>query len=381
MVALSAEQRAIQDVARRVTEMVLRPSADRIDRERLFPGENLKALADGGLMGILVPAEYGGQGGTLSDLALVCEQLGWGCASTAMCYLMHACGCAIISSKATPEQGERWLRTAARGESIATLAFSERGSGAHFYSPEIKAERRDGVFHLTGNKSFVTSGGHAHLYPVLVNASGEQGLNMLVVTPNLPEVSFDGQWEGIGMAGNSSITMVLSNATVPEKNLLGREGDGQEVVFSVVAPTFLIGLAAVNVGISQAALDGAVEHARSRLYPTGQSLAEVQIIQTYLAEMSSTTQAARQLVLEAARAADAGEEPALTLVMQAKVVATEASRTVTDQAMQVGGGQAYSRRLSLERHWRDARAGSVMAPTNEVLKEWLGKVLTGQPMF
>ena len=381
MAALTREQAALQDSARRIAASDLLSGADKIDRERSYPSENLKALADAGLMGILVPLDHGGRGGTLTDLAVVCEQLGWGCASTAMCFLMHACGCAVIASRATKEQAERWLRPAARGEALATLAFSERGSGAHFYSPEIKAERRDGAFYLKGRKSFVTSGGHAQLYPVLVNASGAPGMDILAVTPDLPGVSFEGLWDGLGMAGNSSITMVLSDVAVPVDNLLGKEGDGQDVVFGVVAPTFLVGLAAVNVGISQAALDSAVEHARGRRYPTGESLAEVQIIQTYLAEMSSATQAARQLVMEAARAADDGEGSALPMVMQAKVVATEASRKVTDQAMQVGGGQAYGRHLPIERHWRDARVGSVMAPTNEVLKEWLGKLLTGLPLF
>ena len=381
MAALTKEQAALQDTARRIAASDLLAMANEIDRERSYPSENLEALADGGLMGILVPADYGGYGGTLMHLALVSEQLGWGCASTAMCFLMHACGCAVIAAKATKEQAARWLRPATRGEAIATLAFSERGSGAHFYSPEIKAERRDGAFHLEGRKSFVTSGGHAQLYPVLVNASGAEGMNMLAVTPDLPGVSFEGEWDGLGMAGNSSITMVLSDVAVPVENLLGKEGDGQDVVFGVVATTFLVGLAAVNVGIAQAALDSAVEHAKGRRYPTGQSLAEVQVIQMYLAEMSSATQAARQLVLEAARAFDVGDEAALPLVMQAKVVATEASQKVTDQAMQVGGGQAYGRRLPIERHWRDARAGSVMAPTNEVLKEWLGRILTGLPLF
>jgi isovaleryl-CoA dehydrogenase len=381
MATLSQAQQALQATARNVAAKALRPAAEAIDRERRFPAENLKALADAGLMGVLVPARYGGSGGTLTDLVIVCEQLGWGCASTAMCYLMHSCGCAVIASRATPGQGERWLRPAAQGASIATLAFSERGSGAHFYTPEIKAERRNGAFHINGRKSFVTSGGNAHLYPVLVNASAEPGLDLLIVTPDMRGVNFEGRWDGIGMAGNSSISMALSDVAVPGENLLGKEGDGQDVVFNVVAPTFMVGLAAVNVGIAQAALDEAAEHARTRRYPSGQVLAEVQVIQMYLAEMSSVTQAARQLTLEAARAADAGEPSALPLVMQAKVVATEASSRVTDLAMQVGGGQAYSRRLPLERHWRDARAGSVMAPTNEVLKEWLGKVLTGLPLF
>ena len=381
MAPTNSAQRGLQDIAHRIATTALRPQATQIDRERLFPSQSLTALADAGLWGILVPTGYGGRGGTLTELATVCEQAGWGCASTAMCFLMHSCGCAVIASKATPEQGERWLRPAARGEALATLAFSERASGAHFYSPEITVQRRDGALHLTGRKSFVTNGGHARLYPVLVKSEGTQGLDMMILTPDLPGLSFEGQWDGVGMAGNSSITMVLCDSRVPEENRLGREGECQEMVFGVVAPTFLIGLAAVNVGIAQAALDGAVEHAQSRRYPTGEAMAEVQIIQTYLAEMSAATQAARQLAMEAARAADAQEDSALTLIMQAKLVATEASRMVTEKAMQVGGGQAYGRQLPLERYWRDARAGSVMAPTNEVLKVWLGKTLAGLPIF
>ncbi|MBI3744357.1 MAG: acyl-CoA/acyl-ACP dehydrogenase [Chloroflexi bacterium] len=381
MPALTQAQQEVRTSARKIAEATLRPAAAQIDRERRYPRENLKAIGAAGLMGVLVPKTYGGCGGTLTDLALAGEAFGWGCSSTAMCFLMHSCGCAVIASKATPEQGNKWLKAAAKGDAIATLAFSERGSGAHFYAPEIKAERKNGTFTLNGRKSFITSGGNAGLYPVLVNASGAPGLDLLVLTPDTPGVKFEGQWDGIGMAGNSSISMTLTNAAVPAASLLGKEGDGQEVVFSVVAPTFLIGLAAVNVGIAQAALDATIEHAKTRKYPTGQTLSQVQAIQMYIAGMSIDVAQTRTLVLEAARAADAGEPTALTLVMQAKIAATEAAMRVTETAMQVGGGQAYSRATPIERYWRDARAGAVMAPTNEVLKEWLGKVFTGLPLF
>src|SRR5579883_510114 len=381
MVSTPTGEETLQERARRIAGASLRPRAAAVDRERRYPEENLRALGEAGLMGLLAPPRFGGLGGTLGDLAAVCEELGAACASTAMCFLMHACGCALIAARATPEQGERWLRPAARGELIATLAFSERGTGAHFYQPEIQAVRRDGGFSLSGRKSFTTSAGHAGLYPVLVRASGQPGLDILIVTPDLDGVAFDGSWDGIGMAGNASIAVVLNDVQVPAANLLGEEGAGQELVFDVVAPTFLIGLAAVNTGIAQAALDEAAEHARTRTYPDGRPLAALQLIQSYLAEMRTATQAARLLVREAARAADAGEAGALPLVMQAKVAATEAAQAVTAQAMQVGGGIAFSRQLPLERYLRDARAGSVMAPTNEVLKEWLGKLLTGQPLF
>lgn len=359
----------------------IRPTAATIDAERRFPEEHFRALSRAGLTGILIPEDHGGQGGDLTGLALACEAIGGACASTALCFLMHACGTAVIAAKATPEQAQRWLVPAARGETLATLAFSERATGAHFYSPEITARRRDGELVLSGRKSFVTSGGHAYLYPVLVNASGDPGLDVLVVTPDLAGVSFQGEWDGIGMAGNSSIEMVLDDVVLPADRLIGKEGDGQELVFDVVAPTFLIGLAAANVGIAQAALDAAAVHARERRHASGQSLAEVPAIQTHLADASVRTQSARHLTLAAAEAADAGEDAALPLVMQAKIGATEAAIEVTNLAMQVCGGQGYTGRLPVERHWRDARAGAVMAPTNEVLKEWVGKLLTGLPLF
>lgn len=372
---------SIATKAREIAETTLRAKAEEVDRKRAYPKTGLTALGKAGLMGTLVPDASGGLGGTLTDLAQACESLGWGCASTAMCFLMHACGTAVIGAKATDEQAAAWLKPAAKGKAIATLAFSERGTGAHFYAPEISATTKNGSFVLSGRKSFVTSGGHASLYPVLVNASGEPGLDVIVVTPELGGVAFEGTWDGIGMAGNSSIAMTLDDVHVPRSNIVGAEGDGQSLVFDVVAPTFLIGLAGVNIGIGQAALEEAAAHAKARRYPTGQTLAEVQAIQMGLADMSIAVEGARRLLQEAARAADAGEEAALPLVMQAKIAATEAAAAVTDRAMRIGGGQAYSRSLPLERHWRDARAGAVMAPTNDVLREWLGKILTGLPLF
>lgn len=367
--------------ARAIVDDRIRPGADSIDRERRYPRENLDALADADLMGLLIPVEYGGAGGGLLDLALVAEEIAAGCASTAMCFLMHACGSALISAKATPAQADAWLRPAARGEAIATLAFSERGTGAHFYAPDMTVQRRNGSFVVSGEKHFVTSGGQATLYPLLVATDGAPGISAIVATDGLPGMRYTGTWDGIGMAGNSSIALGFENVEVPAANVLGAEGDGQELVFGVVAPTFLVGLAAVHTGIARAAHDAVASHAAGRDYSSGLSLAAVPTIQRGIGELGIDVESARQLTHAAATAADAGRPDALPLVMRAKVGATEAAMRGTASAMQIGGGQAYARKLSLERHWRDARAGSVMAPTNDVLKEWLGKLAVGLPLF
>jgi alkylation response protein AidB-like acyl-CoA dehydrogenase len=353
-----------------------------VDAERRFPEEGFRALAAAGLMGLMVPAARGGSGGDLKTFAAVCEELGRGCASTAMCYLMHGCAMAVLAAKATDEQADRWLRPAAEGRSLGTLAFSERGTGAHFYNPEIRA-RRNGGYVLSGAKSFVTSGGHADTYLALVQASPQaEGLDVLVVEKDMPGVSFEGTWDGLGMAGNSSIRMVLADVQVPESHAIGGEGAGADLVFGVVAPTFLIGVAAVNVGIAQAALEAAVAHATTRTYPPdNRPLGSIQAIQFYLAEMKIAVDGARALVERAAALADAGDPGALPAVMEAKIAATDGVIEVTNKAMQVCGGQGYSRALPVERHLRDGRASAVMAPTTEVLKEWLGKIQCGLPLF
>lgn len=369
-------------VARQLVDDVIAPNAARVDAQRVFPTDNFHAIAKSGLLGLMVPEASGGSGANLSAFVDVCEEIGRGCASTAMCYLMHGCATAVIAAKATEDQAARWLRPIADGRLIATLAFSERGTGAHFYNPEIQAHL-NGAYLLSGKKSFVTSGGHADLYLALVKASpGSEGLDVVVLEKGAVGLSFDGTWDGLGMAGNSSVQMVLDQVSVPLDHAIGGEGAGADLVFGVVAPTFLVGVAAVNVGIGQAALDAAVKHATTRTYPPdGKSLATIQAIQFYLAEMKIATDGARGLLQRAAKLADAGDPSALPAVMEAKIAASDAAIDVTNKAMQVCGGQGYSRGLPIERHLRDGRASSVMAPTTEVLKEWLGKILCGLPLF
>lgn len=161
---------------------------------------------------------------------------------------------------------------------------------------------------------------------------------------------------------------------------IGAAGKATELVFGVVAPFFLVGLAAVNVGIAAAAARAATEHAAGRRYPDGSSLAEIQHVQHLIADMDLATRQARLVVREAAALGDAGDESALVVIMEAKVAATEAAAFVTQKALEATGGQGYTPSLPVERHLRDARAGAVMAPTNAVLRNWIGKALAGLPV-
>jgi alkylation response protein AidB-like acyl-CoA dehydrogenase len=326
----------------------------------------------------MVPEAYGGAGGGLGALVEACEAVGAACASSGMVFLMHSVAAATIAAGGGERAGE-YLGAIAEGRGLGTLAFSERGTGAHFYAPELRAERANGAVRISGRKAFVTSGGHADLYLVLVQSTGGEGLDCYVLDGD-SGVAFEGHWDGLGMAGNASVAMRIDGVDVDPAARIGGEREGEQLVFSAVAPSFLAGLAAVNVGIASAALAAAVEHVGSRHYADGGSLAEVQSIQHALADMDMTTRSARLAVREGARLGDAGDEAALVALMEGKVVATEAAAAVTERALEVCGGQGYTRALPVERHLRDARAGAVMAPTNGVLRNWIGKALAGLPV-
>jgi isovaleryl-CoA dehydrogenase len=273
---------------------------------------------------------------------------------------------------------EETLPRMAAGECLGTLAFSERGTGAHFYAPELRAERRDGAVRISGRKSFVTSGGHAGVYLVLV-AGEEEGSADAYLVPAGDGVHADGEWLGLGLRGNSSVPVDF-DVELDDTARVGAAGAALGLVFDAVAPFFLVGLAGVNVGIAAAAASAATAHVRDRRYPDGSSVAEVQSIQHSLAEMDATVRQARLLVREAARLGEAGDASALVAIMEAKVVATDAAARVTQLALETTGGQGYTPALPVERHLRDARAGAVMAPTNAVLRSWIGKALAGLPV-
>jgi isovaleryl-CoA dehydrogenase len=375
----------VQDVAgvlaavRELAEARIAPGAAELDRSRRFPDEDLRALGDAGALGLLVPAEQGGAGGGLTALVEACEIIGGASGSTGMVFLMHAVTTATVAGGGG-ERAPELLGRMASGDALGTLAFSERGTGAHFYAPELRAEQHNGSVKVSGSKSFVTSGGHADVMLVLLQAADGDGLDCYAVEREAPGVTFEGAWEGLGMAGNASVAMVLEDVAVTSDARIGGSGAGADLVFGVVAPTFLAGLAAVNVGVAQAATTAAMEHAASRRYPDGTALAELPTIQHQLADMDLAVRSARGLVRDAAALGDAGDAAALVALMEAKVSACDTAPRVTQLALEVCGGQAYTPSLPIERYLRDARAGSVMAPTNGVLKTWIGKALAGLPV-
>jgi alkylation response protein AidB-like acyl-CoA dehydrogenase len=365
---------------------VIAARADEIDRQRQFPRENLKELGKAGLLGLLVPKEFGGAGLGISEMAQTLEPLAQACPSTAMVTLMHYSATAVIVAKGSEGLRQKFLPSIARGEHLSTLAFSEAGSGGHFYLPVSQAARNGQGLTLSASKSFVTSAGEADSYIVstrTANAAGPLESDLYLVPSGASGLQVQGRFEGLGLAGNASAPMKLQNVAVRDEDRLGEEGSGFATMMQVMLPHFQIGMAAVSLGIAAAAFDAATAHVTGRKYEHvgGQSLSAIPRVQYLAAEMAVELRSARAYLHETIQRATTGHPEAMLDILAVKVRATDAALAVTSRAMTLGGGAAFGRHGGLERIFRDAQAAAVMAPASDILKEFLGKACLGVPLY
>jgi alkylation response protein AidB-like acyl-CoA dehydrogenase len=366
-----------------VAEHVL-PRAQEVDREARWPQEGIRALMEAGLAGLHVPAHLGGHGQGLYALARMTETIALAFPSTAMCFGMHCVATAVIAAKATPDHEERYLRPIAEGRHLATLALSERGTGANFFLPAMRLAREGDSYRVQGEKQFVTNAAHADSYVISTEASdaaAEGEFSCLVLDAAAPGIAWGDAWRGLGMRGNDSRSMRI-DARVPAANLLGREGEQVWYVFEVVAPYFLVAMAGVYLGVAQAALAIAARHVDARRHAhSGESVAQLPTVQHRVGELWIAVERCRALLHQAANQGDAGDPGAVLPLLASKVDAAEAAVHVTNEAMTLCGGSAFRENGALARLMRDARAGPVMAPTTDMLKLWIGRLTLGMPLL
>lgn len=355
-----------------------RRSAREVDAAGVFPEDAVKALRASGLLGLTLPVEVGGLGAGPHELVEVITALAEVCGSTAMIYLMHVSAAMSVAAAPPPGLPEA-LPGLASGQLLGTLAFSEVGSRSHFWAPVSEATSDGFGLVVRASKSFVTSAGHADLYLASTLHAGT--VEMFAVPAETPGLTVAGPWRGLGLRGNASAPMSFE-ARVPESYRLGEPGGGFELMLQTVMPWFNLGNAAVSVGLSAAAVDAAIEHTGgARLEHLGESLAELPTIRAQLARMSIELAQIRAYVEQTAGRLAEPREDTVLHVLGVKAAANDAALRITDTAMRVCGGAAFSDRLQLDRYFRDARAGHVMAPTADVLYDFYGKAITGQPLF
>jgi len=368
-----------QDALDRIIKEVIAPAAVEIDQRGTFPRAAIEALGRAGLLGLISAREVGGLGEGHRAATFVVERIAAACASTAMVVCMHYCGTAVIEA-----YGPRAVREAiARGDHLTTLAFSEAGSRSHFWAPLSTAKSVDGNTQIDAQKSWVTSAGEADSYIWSSRAQNTDGqISVWLVPADARGLRIPQPFNGLGLRGNSSSPITAEEVVVPADSLLGTDGGGFDIMMGVVLPYFQLMSAGFSVGTMNAATDKTAQHITgTKLEHLGQPLADLPTVRAYLSRMRVKTDMARALLLDALAALEQGREDAMLRILEVKAAAGEASTEVTDLAMRVCGGAAFRKEVGVERHFRDARAATVMAPTTDALYDFIGKALCGMPLF
>lgn len=362
-----------------IVTQILEPLALRTDREGRFPREVIQALAEAGYLGLISATAVGGQGQGLTEAARVVTTLAKTCPSTAMVVCMHYCATNVIEQFGS----EALRRDIAAGRHLTTLAFSEAESRSHFWAP-LSTARADGDdVLLDARKSWVTSAFEADSYVWSSKPLAAEGASTLwLVDAKADGLTSPGSFDGLGLRGNASTPITATGVRIPAANRLGEDGKGFDAMMGVVLPWFASMNAACSVGLMEGALARAADHVgATRHQHLGSSLADLPTIRAYLARGRIKTDMVNALLQDTLTAITTGRPDTMLRVLEVKAAAAETALEVTDIAMRVCGGAAFRKEAGIERLFRDARAASVMAPTSDVLYDFIGKAVTGLPLF
>ncbi|HXQ42755.1 MAG TPA: acyl-CoA dehydrogenase family protein [Candidatus Udaeobacter sp.] len=400
---LTDKQKDLQAKIIELSRTTLRDNAVESDKKLLFPRKNFEALAKLGLLGLIVPKELGGMGENHVAAAMVVETIArYGCASTAMCYTMHLGAVAAACLRHhNNETIKNVLRRLDKDVFIGTLSYSDPETGSHFWYPVSSgAEKVDGGWKVRKKASWTTSGGFADWYIIQTTSPDFGGnyadLSCWLIMGN--EVKAEpSKWDGLGLRGNQSGTLEVDNVVVPPDRMVGPKGDGASSNDECVDPFFLLCSSACWNGISLGLMDIAKRHTTMKKHvDVGMRVADYPTIQDYVGEAICDTNAARALVYQMGRAMDEVTNNCdwslhkdltklpraqyLHWMWQVKFNAAKNVAHVADKMLHACGGTGYKPGLGIERYLRDGKAGWVMGPTNEVLRQFVGKAsLLGFP--
>ncbi len=364
--ALSEEHKMLQTTVRDFASEKLAPVADELDRKQEFAWDNFKMMADMGLFGLGIPAEYGGSGGDELSVVIAVEELARACAATADILDAHLCLCAApIYRFGTDEQKQKFLPALVKGEKVGAMAVTESEAGSDVSNVQMTATRDGDNYILNGAKIFITNGDVCDVVLLFANVVelGERGMTAFLVEADTPGYSKGKKYDKLGMRAATNADQILEDCRVPAANRLGDEGKGMRIFLELIDHG-RIGIAAQANGITRAILERAVEYAKNRKQ-FGASIASYQAIGWRLADMHTELEAARLLTCQAAWLADNGQ-PFRTQAAMAKLYATELAMRAATLGIQVFGGYGYMMDSPMQRYFRDAKLTEIYEGTSEV---------------
>jgi alkylation response protein AidB-like acyl-CoA dehydrogenase len=371
------DQRMIRDSAREFASAELAPHAAEWDKAGWIADTAVAKLGEVGLLGMIVPEEWGGSYTDYVAYALAVEEIAAGCAATSTLMSVHSSvGCGPILKFGTLEQKRRYLPDMARGKAIGCFCLTEPQAGSEANNLKTRAVLENGAWILNGAKQFVTNGKRAKVaivFAVTDPELGKKGISAFIVPTDSPGFSVGAPEHKLGIRGSDTCAITFDNCRIPADALLGTRGKGLSIALSNLEGG-RIGIAAQAVGIARAAFDAALAYARTRRQ-FNQPIAEFGSIGNMLADMQTSINAARLLTLQAARMrSDA--QPCLSEACQAKLYASEMAERVCSKAIQIHGGYGYLEDYNVERHYRDARITQIYEGTSEIQRLVIARSLT-----
>ena len=378
---LSDEQRQIRDEVRRFAENEIAPIASEYDREEKYPHDLIDTAAEMGMLGASIPVEYGGAGYSTLETALVIEELFAVDPGIGLCVSSTGFGSEAIREFGTDEQKEEYLRPLANGEAIMGAAISEPDTGSDVSSVSTRAEKEGDEWVIDGNKMWITNGSVGDFFVVLCqtdpDAEGRyNGFSQIIVEADRDGFTAEKITGKLGIRASDTAELLLDGVRVPEENLLGTRGAGflQQMQFFDETRT---GVAAQGVWIAKGALERALEYAKER-EQFGRPIGDFQAVQHKLADMHTTTEAARQLTYKSAWSVENTDEQLTTLASMAKEYTSRIAVEVADEAVQIHGGSGYVNDFDVERFYRDAKITQIYEGTSEIQKNVIARELLGK---
>ena len=373
---LTEEQQMIVDICRQITEEKIIPQRAELDEKDEFPSEILSAIAQADLFGLFIPEEYGGFAGGCFENVLALEQLGRGCVGVATSFAASALGAYPIYVTGSEELKRRYLPAVASGSKRAAFALTEANAGSDASGIQTTAVLDGDEWVLNGTKQWITNAGEAQIYTVVVmtdRSKGARGASMFVVEDTDPGFSYGAKERKLGIRASSTRELIFRDCRIPKGRLVGRIGMG----FVTVMKTLDLsrpGIAALGVGLGQAALDEAVTYAKQRVQ-FGKPIISFQAVQHLLADMAIQVEASRALVYAAAKHIDAHPKDMSKASSMCKVMATDMAMKVTVDAVQVLAGYGYMRDYPVEKMMRDAKILQIYEGTNQIQRNVIGQEL------
>lgn len=373
---LTEDHHSIREMVRDFATKEIAPKAAEVDRNARFPEETFKALGKLDLLGLLVPTEYGGAGADYRSYAIAVEEIARACGSTGLSYAAHvSLGTNPIKLFGTPELKKKFLPKLARGEYIGCWALTEPGTGSDASAQKTTAKRDGDHYILNGTKQFITNATHADVAIIMAMTDPEQGrkgISSFVVEKGTPGFFVSKVEKKLGMRGSPTASLTFEDCRIPASNMLGAENEGyKQALMTLEGGRISIG--SLALGIAQASLDAALQYAKQR-EAFGQAIGKFQLIQGYLADMSTQIQAARLLLYHAAWMKDHGQRVTLE-GSQAKLFASEIASRCANLCVQIHGGYGYIEDFPAERFLRDAKLCEIGEGTSEIQRLLIARQL------